>query len=82
MKKQDKQYFIRSDGQYIPVTEEVYKAYYRPIWREPTTTPVKTDNVDAPIGVNAPATAVSVVTVPQATLCRLMRSTKVKKVQS
>ena len=33
MKKQDKQYFIRLDKQYIPVTEEVYKAYYRPIWR-------------------------------------------------
>jgi len=33
MKKQDKQYFIRLDKQYIPVTEEVYKACYRPIWR-------------------------------------------------
>jgi RNA polymerase sigma factor (sigma-70 family) len=33
MKKQDKQYFIRLDKQYIPVTEEVYKEYYRPIWR-------------------------------------------------
>ena len=31
--QQNKQYFIRLDKQYIPVTEEVYKEYYRPIWR-------------------------------------------------
>lgn len=30
---QDKQYFIPLNGKLIPVTEEVYKEYYRPIWR-------------------------------------------------
>lgn len=29
----NKQYFIRLNGELIPVTEEVYKEYYRPIWR-------------------------------------------------
>jgi RNA polymerase sigma factor (sigma-70 family) len=30
----DKQRFIEIDGQQIPVTEEVYRAYKRPLWRE------------------------------------------------
>ena len=29
----NKQYFIPVNGDLIPVTEEVYKEYYRPIWR-------------------------------------------------
>ena len=29
----NKQYFIPVNGELIPVTEEVYKEYYRPIWR-------------------------------------------------
>jgi len=33
MKNHDKQYFIPLNRKLIPVTEEVYKEYYRPIWR-------------------------------------------------
>jgi len=29
----NKQYFIPVNGELIPVSEEVYKEYYRPIWR-------------------------------------------------
>ena len=29
----NKQYFIPVNGELIPVTEETYKEYYRPIWR-------------------------------------------------
>ena len=32
MKNKDKQYFIPVDGELIEVTEEVYRAYYQPIW--------------------------------------------------
>lgn len=33
MKKQEKQYYICLDERLISVTEEVYKAYYRPVWK-------------------------------------------------
>lgn len=29
-----KEYFVTIDGQRIPVTEEVYRAYMRPVWAE------------------------------------------------
>jgi len=29
-----KQYFIEIDGEQIPVTEEVYRAYKQPLWAE------------------------------------------------
>ena len=29
-----KQYYIKIKGKKIPVTEEVYRAYMRPVWRE------------------------------------------------
>ena len=32
MKNKDKQYFIPVDGELVEVTEEVYRAYYQPIW--------------------------------------------------
>lgn len=32
MQKKDNRYFIPIDGQAIEVSEEVYRAYYRPIW--------------------------------------------------
>lgn len=30
----EKQYYIQMDGQEIPVTEEQYRAYKRPLWAE------------------------------------------------
>lgn len=35
MNSNDKQYkiYIRSTKQWVPVTEEIYLAYYRPVWR-------------------------------------------------
>ena len=30
----DKQYYIKIDGEEIPVTEEQYRAYQRPVWAE------------------------------------------------
>ena len=30
----EKEYYILIDGQKIPVTEEVYRAYKQPVWRE------------------------------------------------
>jgi hypothetical protein len=32
-KSNKRKIFIRSTNQWVPVTEEVYQAYYRPIWR-------------------------------------------------
>lgn len=29
-----KEYYIEVNGEKIPVTEEVYRAYYRPVWAE------------------------------------------------
>ncbi len=29
-----KQYYIEINGEKVPVTEEVYRAYYRPVWAE------------------------------------------------
>jgi len=31
---EQKQYFIKVEGQEVPVTEEVYRAYIRPVWKE------------------------------------------------
>ena len=37
----DKDYFITIKGQRVPVTKEVYYAYYRPVWREMKHSPVR-----------------------------------------
>ncbi len=34
MKKAAKSYYLPIDGQEIPVTEEVYRAYWQPVWAE------------------------------------------------
>lgn len=34
MKKPAKSYYLPIDGQEIPVTEEVYRAYWQPVWAE------------------------------------------------
>ena len=33
MQKENKSYQIYLNGEFVPVTEEVYKEWYRPIWR-------------------------------------------------
>lgn len=34
MKKAFKSYYLPIDGQEIPVTEEIYRAYWQPVWAE------------------------------------------------
>jgi hypothetical protein len=36
--------YIWLDGIKVPVTEEVYRAYYRPVWREAKQKEVRDDN--------------------------------------
>ncbi len=33
-KKTAKGYYLPIDGQEVPVTEEVYRAYWQPVWAE------------------------------------------------
>mgnify|MGYP000903083529 CR=1 FL=1 len=47
MQKKANRYFIPIDGQAIEVSEEVYRAYYRPIWNTGIT-PKRTASAAAP----------------------------------